>query len=170
MPKKKDLIVIGVVLLLAVGMLYFASQRNLFGSKEQGGALLVEPSQTAVQAIDASPGVPSPTAAQTMPPLEEPEAFLVVTARGVQYDPIPLLYETEYTLNQKDTGASNTIHVTRDSIHMSAANCDNQDCVMQGTVTLDAYGLFFSSNMIVCLPNEVVLELLPKEAVMEVAP
>ena len=54
---------------------------------------------------------------------------------------------------------SNTIHVTPDSIWMEHSTCDNQDCVMQGTVSLDNMETRVLSNMIICLPNEVVLEL-----------
>ncbi len=43
---------------------------------------------------------------------------------------------------------------------MHASNCDNQDCVHQGKVTLDNRENRVLMNMIICLPNRVVLTLL----------
>ncbi len=84
---------------------------------------------------------PEPSGAAQAPGAASPEggdpaAYLLVTARGVQYEPIPLERETEFTLRQKDTGAENTIHVTQDSVRMAFSTCENQDCVEQGVVSL----------------------------------
>ena len=80
------------------------------------------------------------------------------------YEPIPLLEEADYSISQKAVGLENVIHVTPDSIVMASANCDNQDCVKQGAVTLENRDTRVLQNMIICLPNGVTLELLtPKE-------
>lgn len=101
--------------------------------------------------------------AQTLTP--DTGAYLLVSVRGLQYEPIPLTLETEFALRQKDTEAENIIHVTLDSVWMASSSCDNQDCVEQGTVSLANRDMRVLQNMIVCLPNQVMLELLtPAEA------
>lgn len=97
-----------------------------------------------------------------------PRAYLSVSVKGIEYEPIPLDHETEFALRQKDTGAENVIHVTADSIWMASSSCDNQDCVEQGAVTLQNMNARVLENMIVCLPNEVLLALLTPEAASEV--
>ena len=86
------------------------------------------------------------------------QAYLVVTVGGMLYEPLPLAGEGAFTISQ-DENTSNTIRVTPDSIWMEHSSCDNQDCVDQGTVSLENMGTRVLSNMIICLPNEVVLEL-----------
>jgi hypothetical protein len=91
-------------------------------------------------------------------------AYLVLTMGNTRYKPLPLLKETTYRLHQPD-GKDNVFHVTRDSVYMDSANCDNQNCIHQGTVTLNNRDSRVLGNMIICLPNQVVLELItPKEA------
>ena len=124
-----------------------------------------------------SPQAPviSPTAAptqyyQTAAPSAEPaatetpavSAYLVVTVQGMMYEPLPLAGEGSFTIKQ-DENTTNTIHVTPDSVWMEHSTCDNQDCVDQGTVSLDNMSTRVLSNMIICLPNEVVLELYTPE-------
>jgi len=46
---------------------------------------------------------------------------------------------------------------------MAESSCDNQDCIYQGTVTLENKKERVLQNMILCLPNEVILELLTEE-------
>ena len=50
---------------------------------------------------------------------------------------------------------------------MEEANCQNQDCVGQGEVTLENRYERILSNMIICLPNQVVLQLYSPEETME---
>lgn len=90
------------------------------------------------------------------------KAYLLVTVGGVVYRPLPLTEEGEYTLTQEN-GAQNVIHVTADSVNMQSSTCDNQDCVMQGTVSLENMEDRLLGNMIVCLPNQVTLELYTAE-------
>lgn len=86
------------------------------------------------------------------------QAYLVVTVGGMLYEPLPLAGEGAFTISQ-DENTFNTIRVTPDSIWMEHSSCDNQDCVDQGTVSLENMDTRVLSNMIICLPNEVVLEL-----------
>lgn len=80
------------------------------------------------------------------------------------YDPIPLLGDKELRITQKD-GKVNIISLTKTSISMKSSTCDNQSCVHQGVVTLENMSKRVLQNMIICLPNEVILSLLtPQEA------
>ena len=60
----------------------------------------------------------------------------------------------------------NVIHVTPSGVYMESANCENQDCVLQGEVTLDNKGSRPLENMIICLPHQVVLELYSTEELL----
>lgn len=104
---------------------------------------------------------PSATAAVSTP-LPDIKAYLLVTVRGLTYQPIPLYEEHDYTIRQQD-GSENVIHVTADSVSMKSSTCENQDCVQQGTVTVDNYKERILYNMILCLPNQVYLELYSPE-------
>ena len=97
--------------------------------------------------------------------VQEPKAYLLVIIGDAVYQPVPLTGDGDYTVTQKAIGAENKIHVTVESIQMSSANCDNQDCVDQGEVSLSNREERLLGNMIICLPNNVTLELLtPAEA------
>jgi len=103
---------------------------------------------TAPEATDAAEATDAPA-----------KAYLLVTVGGVVYQPIPLTQEGRYTITQKATGAENVIHVTEDSVNMESSTCENQDCVNQGVVSLENKNERILANMIVCLPNQVTLEL-----------
>jgi hypothetical protein len=45
---------------------------------------------------------------------------------------------------------------------MESSNCDNQNCVQQGEVTLDNREERLLFNMVICLPHELQLELLTR--------
>lgn len=95
------------------------------------------------------------------------DAYLLVTVGGTLYEPIAIYEEGSYTIRQgEDT--ENVIHVTPDSVTMESSTCDNQDCVLQGTVTLENMTERVLANMIICLPNEVTLELHTPETLAEV--
>lgn len=88
-----------------------------------------------------------------------PWAYLLVTVAGTAYQPIPLVAEeANYRITQP-SGAENVIHVTPSSVYMESATCDNQDCVLQGEVTMENMDSRVLGNMIICLPNQVTVEL-----------
>ena len=113
---------------------------------------------TAAPAADA-------TAAPEAAGLPEAEAYLVVTSQGMVYEPFPLQQGGRLTLRQPD-GKVNVVEVTRDSIRMVESTCENQDCVEQGVVTLENRETRVLTNMIICLPNDVALELYTQEEVV----
>ena len=94
------------------------------------------------------------------------EAYLSVQIQNVVYDPIPLLQDNELEIIQAD-GRRNVIAFTRDSIMMKSSNCANGDCIHQGVVTLENLNKRVLKNMIICLPNEIILTLLTPEEAQE---
>lgn len=154
MFKRKDWLIIVVALLMALGLFVLTRSGIRLGvpSGDDPMRLLTEVTQ--------------PTASKAMPEAAQGEimSYLVLTMGDTRYKPLPLYKETTYRLRQPD-GKENVFHVTRDSVYMESANCDNQNCIHQGTVTLDNREARVLGNMIICLPNKVVLELItPKEA------
>ena len=94
-------------------------------------------------------------------PVPEVKAYLLLTVQGLTYQPIPLYEEHDYTIRQQDR--ENVIHVTPDSVCMKSSTCENQDCVKQGTVSLENYKERVLYNMVLCLPNQVCMELYTQE-------
>ena len=92
------------------------------------------PEITAAPEAAAAPEVTDVPEATATPDLSQVKAFLVVTVGDKTYQPIPLTEEGYYRLRHGD--CINIVHVTPTSIDMHEANCDNQDCVEQGEVTL----------------------------------
>lgn len=95
-------------------------------------------------------------------------AYLVVTVANSVYEPIPLEEAGRYTVKRGDY--VNIIEVTEDSVKMAESSCDNQDCVYQGTVSLENKDGRVLQNMIICLPNEVILELYTYDELQEALP
>ena len=128
----------------------------------------------AASRLFAGPGTVVTDSAPTMAPSTAPSqaasegedaaavsvrAYLLVTVGGVAYQPLPLTQEGDYTITQKATGAENVIHVSETGVYMKSSTCENHDCVQQGEVTLDNKDARILGNMIICLPNQVTLEL-----------
>ena len=90
-------------------------------------------------------------------------SYAVITANGVTYAPVPLLNEKDYGVRNGEN--VNVIRVTQEGVHMQFSTCDNQDCVLQGEVTLQNRSTRVLGNMIVCLPNQVVVELYSAEEI-----
>lgn len=179
MLKRKDWWIICIALLGALALFVVirvgGRERENLLSGENVNGMLQEVTQTpwpsqddtvsATPTPDKSPAVPVQATVYvdlTQQPdvnAEDAIAYLRITVGSTKYKPIPLNKETDYVLTQDD-GKENVIHVTRDSIVMKSATCDNQNCIEQGTVTLDNMETRVLGNMIICLPNQVVLELL----------
>ena len=175
---KKNLIVIAaLVLLVAAGaltaMLLKPELNPTLGTLEADPT--ATPVVTEVPAVTEAPSAteaPAADAAATEAPAAETtanegldslnaDAYLVVSVAGMMYEPIPLVEEGRYSIRRGDL--VNVIEVTPTSIKMHESSCDNQDCVEQGTVSLENYKQRVLQNMIICLPNEVVLELYTTE-------
>lgn len=130
----------------------------------------------AALAEDAPTAAPSssPETETTEVPETTPEPakgyVLVSTATKMGFLPLPEEGEYSYHLEQvlpDGTPAENVIHVTSEGVWMEDSTCDNHDCVDQGEVTLDNRLDRVLGNMIICLPNQVTLQLLTPEEIVE---
>jgi len=96
-----------------------------------------------------------------------PRGYVVVSyAAGIGFLPLPAEEEYTYPLYQllpDGTAALNWIHITPGGMYMEDSTCANHDCVDQGEVTLENREERLLGNMIICLPNQVVLSLLTPE-------
>ena len=84
---------------------------------------------------------------------------------------LPLPEEEDYVfplrqINGEGEEVVNNIHVTPTGVYMESASCENQDCVLQGEVTLENKDTRVLENMIICLPNQVFLELYSTEELL----
>lgn len=165
MEQKKSLvrnlaiILFVAVLIAVVAVLAATSKRTL---EPTGGVLEADPTATA-QATDAAEATQAP--ADGTEAASPAKAYLVVTVAGTMYEPIPLAENGRYTVRRGDM--VNVIEVTEDSIRMAESSCDNQDCVEQGVVNLENRENRVLQNMVICLPNEVVLEIYTPEELTE---
>ena len=106
---------------------------------------------------------------QTQTPAENVQGWLRIQVDDRVMEPVPLVDGGEYVIDQPD-GKQNVVHTTANGAVMHFSTCDNQSCVQQGEVTLENRDDRVLMNMIICLPNEVILEVLtPEEAGMEAA-
>ena len=109
----------------------------------------------------------SPEPAPTLPPAP---GYVLVTAGG-QSGWLPLPEEGEYTYHLRQilpdgTVADNAVHLSPEGVYMEDATCDNHDCVQQGEVTFDNREDRILGSMIICLPNQVMLELFSVDEAM----
>lgn len=179
--KKQNLLVLGIAaaLIIIVALIaIFAPQTRSIPENAPAvevDQLATQPAVTETPAVEAT-AVPeateAPAAEATAVPeataapetdeaaAETPavEAYLVISVQGAIYEPLPLGGEGVFTIKQ-DENTYNTVHVTPTSVWMEHSSCDNQDCVDQGTVSLENIDSRVLYNMIICLPNQVVLEL-----------
>ena len=128
---------------------------------------------TSAEAPQAATMTPQATATMTPEdgaPKPAKAYVLVSTATQVGWLPLPEEGEISYPLKQvlpDGTEAENVIHLTPEGVYMEDSTCENHDCVDQGMVTLENRYERILSNMIICLPNQVVLQLLTPEEVLE---
>ena len=84
---------------------------------------------------------------------------------------LPLPTEGEYTRTIRQTmddgsEAINVLHLTPNGFWMEDANCEGQDCVQEGEVTLENREERILWNMVICLPHQLSLELITREEAM----
>lgn len=95
---------------------------------------------------------------------------LVSTATQAGWLPLPIEGEQSFPLAQllPDGAQSlNVIHLTPEGMWMEEASCEGQDCVGQGEVTLENRDERILYNMIICLPNQVLLQLYTPDELLE---
>jgi len=179
MKKKKDLIVIGVLLVAALALHALSAllpEPDL--SKKTADVTLApdaieyivptdapEAEETAAPAAkpEEQPQQASAVGPMPRPQTQEVRGHVVLTVAGRQYgDPIAMDRDKIITLKQED-GKINKVHITPEKVFMESSTCENQDCVMQGEITLDNYKTRVLSTYVICLPNDVSIEMIPVE-------
>jgi len=91
--------------------------------------------------------------------------YAVIYAGQEEYQRIPL-NQPQTVIIDKD-GKFNEIRVWEEGVVMHSANCDSQDCIHQGEVTLENLDTRISGGWIICLPNEIAIELVKDEGEKE---
>lgn len=197
MPKKKDSLIIGAVLLIAVVLFIVSRVMPKTDLNQKTADVTLAPD--AVEYLDATPeasaeptespkATPKPTAVpeetapaeataepteapqsanmmgpMPVPQTEEVKGHVIITVGGRQYgDPIPMDRDKIITIRQEN-GEINKIRITPDSVDMEYSTCENQDCIGEGTITLDNYNERILGTWIICLPNQVTIEMVPAD-------
>ena len=199
MLKKKDLLIIAVVLLAAVAL--YAGSKMLPKTDLSTKTADVTLAPDAIEYLDETPAptaTDAPEAAQTPEATAEPVAteapaateapeatdapqsanmvgpmmpkqtekvrgHVVITVAGRQYgDPIPMDRDKIITVKQEN-GAINRIHITPEYVEMESSTCENQDCIGEGEVNVNTYKDRILSTYIICLPNQVTIEMVPAD-------
>ena len=196
MLKKKDLLIIAVVLLAAVAL--FAGSKLLpktdlstktadvtlapdaieyldetptpdVTEAAQTPEATAEPAATeAPEATDAPETTDAPQSANMVGPMmpkqtEKVRGHVIITVAGRQYgDPIPMDRDKIITVKQEN-GAINRIHITPEYVEMESSTCENQDCIGEGEVNVNTYKDRILSTYIICLPNQVTIEMVPAD-------
>ena len=165
--KKNDLIIL-VLVLTAAGVLYLLSQTTNFTThKTPTQAIAALPlSETDQEPLpdDAQASQQPQDSQHSAATLAPADCYLLVTIGDVVFEPYPMLTETDLPITQVD-GQTNTVHISPTGFYMAHASCANQECVHQGEVTLTNRDYRLLGNQVICLPNQVMLQLLsPEEA------
>lgn len=163
-------VLIVTALLLIVAVLMVVLRRNAPANVDANAPLLPltatdAPTEAPTELATSTPEAAATPEITATPDLSQVKAFLVVTVGDKTYQPIPLTEEGYYRLRHGD--CINIVHVTPTSIDMHEANCDNQDCVEQGEVTLENKDTRILGNRIICLPNQVTLQLYSRDELMD---
>ena len=163
-------VLIVAALLLIVAVLMVVLRRNSPANVDANAPLLPltateAPTEAPTELATSTPEAAATPEITATPDLSQVKAFLVVTVGDKTYQPIPLTEEGYYRFRHGD--CINIVHVTPTSIDMHEANCDNQDCVEQGEVTLENKDTRILGNMIICLPNQVTLQLYSRDELMD---
>ena len=95
---------------------------------------------------------------------EDPSSpsYLRVAIAGQAEELIPLTEEREIRIEQEN-GDYNVVQIFPGGFRVIEANCNNQDCLHQGEVTVGNIGGRALANEIICLPHKLVLSLVAGE-------
>ena len=108
--------------------------------------------------------------AEALDPATLAPGYVFVSAATVQgWLPLPTEGEVSFPLAQTlpdGTEALNVIHLTPHGVWMEDSTCEGHDCVEQGEVTFDNIGTRILGRYILCLPNQVSLELYSTEELL----
>lgn len=81
---------------------------------------------------------------------------------------LPLPTEGEYTRTIRQVMADgseavNVLHLTPEGFWMEESNCENHDCIDEGTVTLANREERLLGNLVICLLHQLMCELVTRE-------
>lgn len=85
------------------------------------------------------------------------DARVYVTLDGQALIDLPFGEAHTLIVRQPD-GAENAVVLTGEAVYMQSANCDGQDCVQMGEVTLHNLEARVLGGFIVCLPHRLSVE------------
>ncbi len=74
------------------------------------------------------------------------------------YEAAPLNEDALIEIDQGD-GRINHVRIYGGQVYMESSTCENQDCVEQGKISPENYEQRPMRNWVVCLPNQVSIEL-----------
>ena len=164
-PGMKNALVIGALLLVALGLILAARFLNPGAERTQ------EEIQQQIEQLSQASPVPTispeegqsgntPEKAPEKAPQKasEVEAYLYIIVNGRVSGIYAVGEEGDVTVDQGN-GKVNVIHMTEKGFYMASSTCDNQLCVHQGEVTIDNYQQRILGASVLCLPNNVDLEL-----------
>ena len=147
--------------MLILGIAGLALVLLLFGLSPRSG-LSIPP------VAEASPAAESAVPTETSEAVEAffseypADSYLLLTTASGTRMPIPLNADNAFRITQAD-GSENVVHIGKDSFYMESSNCENQNCVQQGEVTLENRDTRVLLNMVICLPHNLRLELVTRE-------
>ena len=150
----KNALVIGVMLLVSLGLIL--ATRFLLPGEERSQEEIQKQIEELTQATAAPTAFPEEGQAAKGP---EAEAYLYIIVNGRISGIYPIGEEGDVTVDQGN-GKVNVVHVTENGFYMASSTCDNQLCVQQGEVTIDNYQQRILGASVLCLPNNVDLELI----------
>ena len=193
MPKKKDALIVALVLLAAVALLAASrlmprtdlsqkvAQETLAPdaveyidataapAETQAPADTEAPAETAAPAATEAPAeTKAPKQADVAGPMPAPQTgevrgYVVITVGNRQYGD-PIPMDRDKVITiRQSDGKENKVHITPEKVYMEHSTCENQDCVGQGEITLDNYRTRILSTYVICLPNAVTIEMVPVE-------
>lgn len=193
MPKKKDALIVALVLLAAVALLAASrlmprtdlsqkvAQETLAPdaveyidataapAETQAPADTEAPAETAAPpATEAPAETEAPKQADVAGPMPAPQTgevrgYVVITVGNRQYGD-PIPMDRDKVITiRQSDGKENKVHITPEKVYMEHSTCENQDCVGQGEITLDNYRTRILSTYVICLPNAVTIEMVPVE-------
>ena len=158
--KKRDVILILVILALAGGLLIFAKAQRSAASTPAASAASAEPAPS-----DEPTSNEARAQAEAYLEAHPAESYLYVEAAAGALM-VPLTEERTIPIDQGN-GAVNNIHIGVNSAYMESSTCDNQNCVDQGEITLENRETRVLYNMIICIPHDLLLELMTPEEALE---
>jgi len=89
------------------------------------------------------------------PEVTSPRVY--ITLDGKDLIDLPFAEPHDVTILQPD-GAENAVKITGEAVYMDHANCENQDCVNMGQVTLDNLEMRVMGGFVICLPHKISVE------------